>query len=94
MNDAKLLEINGADYTLYLVFLRQTAKFFLVITIFNAIFMIPLYVTGTPAQNSPALNTIMNDITVLNINENPGRMMFCYFSSIMIVSGLTFALIV
>jgi hypothetical protein len=53
LTDEKLLEINGADYTLYLVFLRQTAKFFAVVSIFNAIFMIPMFVSGDPAPNLP-----------------------------------------
>lgn len=68
LKDDKILELNGADYTLYLIFLRYTAVLFFVISVYNCIFMIPMYVTGTPA---PELRnqtvTIMNDITVLNI---------------------------
>ena len=94
LTDEKLLELNGADYTLYLVFLRQTAKFFLVITVFNAIFMIPMYFSGSPAPIGPLSKTIMNTITVINVTENNGKMMFTYFSSIVLVSCLGFYLII
>lgn len=93
ITDEKLLEINGADYTLYLVFLRQTAKFFAVVTVFNAIFMIPMFLSGEPVPELPLKPTIMNNITVINVTENPGKMMFTYFSSILLMSGLGFALI-
>jgi len=92
LTDEKLLELNGADYTLYLVFLRQTAKFFAVISIYNAIFMVPMFVSGTAAPN-PLKPTIMNTITVINVTNNPGKMMFTYFSSLLLISGFGFTLI-
>lgn len=48
LTDEKLLQLNGADYTLYLVFLRYTANFFAILTLFNIIFMIPMFVSGEP----------------------------------------------
>ncbi len=93
LTDEKLLEINGADYTLYLVFLRQTAKFFAIVSIFNAIFMIPMFVSGEPAENLPLQKTIMNTITVINVTNKNGKMMFTYFSSILLMSGFAFVLI-
>jgi len=53
LKDDKILELNGADYTLYLIFLRYTAVLFFVISVYNCIFMIPMYVTGTPAPDLP-----------------------------------------
>jgi Late exocytosis, associated with Golgi transport len=94
LTDEKLLELNGADYTLYLVFLRQTAKFFAVVSIFNAIFMIPMFVSGDPVTNLPLQPTIMNTITVINVTANNGKMMFTYFSSILLMSGFGFTLII
>ena len=93
LTDEKLLELNGADYTLDLVFLRQTAKFFAVVSIYNAIFMIPMFVSGEPAPNLPLQATIMNTITVINVTDKNGKMMFTYFSSILLMSGFGFALI-
>ena len=44
------VEINGTDYTLYLVFLRYAAFLCSVITMFNAVLMVPLYASGAPSQ--------------------------------------------
>lgn len=93
LTDDKLLELNGADYTLYLVFLRQTAKFFAILSIFNAIFMIPMFISGDPVANLPLKPTIMNTVTVINVTNNDGKMMFTYFSSIVFVSLCGFSLI-
>lgn len=46
LNDDKLIEINGIDYTLYLIFLRYAAVFFGLLTMFNLVCMIPIYATG------------------------------------------------
>lgn len=48
LNDDMLFEICGTDYTLYLIFLRMTSLLLFVITIFNAVIMVPIYVTGDP----------------------------------------------
>jgi len=40
--------MNGTDYTLYLIFLRFSAWFCLVITVLNCLIYIPIYVTGDP----------------------------------------------
>jgi len=52
LTDEKLLELNGADYTLYLVFLRYNANFFAILTLFNIIFMVPMFVSGEPDQKA------------------------------------------
>lgn len=49
LSDEKLVAINGTDYTLYLIFLRYCAVFFGCLTVFNLIFMVPIYITGDPA---------------------------------------------
>lgn len=91
LTDEKLLELNGADYTLYLVFLRQTAKFFLVMTVFNAVFMIPIYISGNSNTDLPSI--MLNSITVNNITAKNGKLMFTYFSSMILMSGMSFFLI-
>lgn len=90
LSDEKLIEINGIDYTLYLVFLRYCAIFFGGLTIYNLIFMIPIYVTGSPLEpldGSPAINSTMESITVLNVSANEGKFAYTFFSSLILVSG-------
>jgi len=88
LSDDKLVEINGLDYTLYLVFLRYSALFFACLTIYNLIFMIPVYVTGSPDPDAPSSsNTTMNQITILNVTKNNGKMAFTYFSSLFILAA-------
>jgi hypothetical protein len=48
INDKKLIELNGVDYTLYLVYLRYAATMFAVMTAFNCLVMIPVYASGKP----------------------------------------------
>lgn len=65
LNDEKLIEINGFEYTLYLVWLRNLSVFFALITFFNASFMLPTYLTGNPeidpiTHEPKALNSTMD----------------------------------
>lgn len=55
--------------------------------------MIPMFESGDPVKNLPLQPTIMNNITVINVTSNPGKMMFTYFSSILLMSGFAFVLI-
>lgn len=90
LSDEKLVEINGIDYTLYLVFLRYCAIFFAGLTIFNLIFMVPVYITGKPrfnADGTSTVNSTMDKITVLNITDRSGKLAFTYFASLLIVSS-------
>lgn len=90
LDDEKLIEINGIDYTLYLVFLRYSAIYFAGLTIYNLIFMIPIYLTGSPAvpfDGSPALNSTMEKVTVLNVTARSGKLAYTYFTSVILVSA-------
>jgi Late exocytosis, associated with Golgi transport len=51
IKDSRLVEINGVDYTLYLVYLRYAATLFAAITLFNCMVMIPIYASGDPTVN-------------------------------------------
>lgn len=55
LSDEKLVELNGVDYTLYLVFLRYSAVLCVAFTGWNCCVMIPMYVTGEPVP--PSKNT-------------------------------------
>jgi hypothetical protein len=73
LNDTKLVELNGADYTLYLVFMRYAACFFVAISAFGMIVMAPVYNAGEPRPvkiTGDETLTIMNKITILNITDN------------------------
>jgi len=83
LSDDKLIEINGIDYTLYLIFLRYSAVFFTFLTCFNLIFMVPVYITGTPLISMP-LNSTMDEITVINVTSESGRIAFSYFASLLV----------
>lgn len=63
LSDEKLIEINGIDYTLYLVFLRYVSYFFAGLTLFNMVCCEPIYMTGSPTPNedgTSSLNTTMD----------------------------------
>ena len=79
LNEDKLLEFNGIDYTLYLVFLRLLSFFFLAITLYNAIVMVPIYLSG---ENE---TTNMNKITVDHVSGN--KQIFSYFAALTIVTA-------
>lgn len=55
IKDQDLIQLNGVDYTLYLVYLRYAATLFTAITLFNCLVMIPVYASGKPIVN-PLLN--------------------------------------
>lgn len=91
LQDSRLLEINGIDYTLYLVMLRYFAVFMALITCFNAVVMLPTYLTGHPIGNSSPnllLNSTMDKITVLNVSGVDWKVNFSYFLSILLVSTM------
>ena len=83
LDDAKLVKINGIDYTLYLVFLRLCAAFFLFLTVFNAIIMVPIYVTNDPANTEVS----MEKISVINIANSPPKVTTTYFITLIVVSS-------
>jgi hypothetical protein len=90
LTDEKLIEINGIDYTLYLVYLRYCALYFAALTIYNLIFMIPIYVTGSPAEpedDIPVSLNAMEKMTVLNVTGRSGKLTYTYFSSLILVSA-------
>ena len=89
-------KMNGTDYTLYLVYLRYAAYFCFVITLINLGVMIPLYVSGEPAQadNWKTLGySSMNNLTILNITASQDKFDFVYLFTILVVSALAYWMI-
>jgi hypothetical protein len=42
----ELVELNGLDYTIYLVYLQHVFRFFAVLGIASIVFFVPLYLFG------------------------------------------------
>lgn len=96
LDDNSLQAICGTDYTLYLIFLRFSAYLLLVITIFNAVVIVPLYVTGDPMPSDNWKDndmSKMNAATVLNITGKQPKMVFAYICAIVIIPILAFYMI-
>lgn len=74
MSDAALVEFNGADYTLYLIFERYAAYFFLILSFLSLSVFMPIYLTGTAQAETIADESaeygysVINKITLLNIS--------------------------
>ena len=88
--------ICGTDYALYLIFLRSSAYLLLVITVFNAVVIVPLYVTGDPMPSDDwKANDLskMNVATVLNVTGTQPKMIFAYICAIVIIPTMAFYMI-
>ena len=97
LDDDKLQEICGTDYTLYLIFLRFSSVLLFVITLFNCVVMVPLYVTGDPMPSDDyhLVETMssMNAATILNVTGTKGKMIFSYIVAIIIIPTIAFYMI-
>ena len=90
LDDNSLREMNGTDYTLYLVFLRYLAYLFGAISVLNFILMIPIYASGNPSDNevTPKNESIMNFLTVLNITGSDAKMVIIYLFALFVIPGM------
>jgi hypothetical protein len=96
VNDDQMQKMNGTDYTLYLVYLRYAAYFCFIITLINMGVMIPMYVSGEPAQedNWKTLGlSSMNNLTILNITASQDKFDFVYVFTILVVSSIAYCMI-
>jgi hypothetical protein len=53
IDDKMLLELNGSDYTLYLIFIKHSIGVFLALTAFALVFLYPIYASGDPDGGTP-----------------------------------------
>jgi len=94
LNDEKLVELNGVDYTLYLVFLRYAAVLCATFTAFNCVCMIPLYVTGDPEPHTSSNDwSTMNVLTLLNVTDEPNKMAFTFVLEMVPVAACAFVML-
>jgi hypothetical protein len=89
-----MLRTMGADYALYLIYLRYAGNLCLAITLFNLVIMIPIYVSGDPLadddyKQNPELSS-MNLLTVLNITADESKMIFAYVIAVFIMPIFAF----
>ena len=91
LDDNSLQEMNGTDYTLYLVFLRYMAYLCGCYSILNFFLMIPIYASGKPDDTEVMDNntdSIMDFLTVLNITGSEGKMIFTYLIALFVIPGM------
>lgn len=93
LNDDQLVELNGVDYTLYLVYLRYCAVLCCIFTVFNSIIMVPIYATGSPTTLEFVNWSSMNVLTLLNVTANNRKMGFAFFITILPVSACAYILL-
>ena len=65
IKDEELKLIAGTDAALYIVFNRYAAIFFFLMTIFNFVVLLPIYVTGIPENQADVLDK--DNITLIVI---------------------------
>lgn len=85
ISDDQLVELNGIDYTLYLVFLRYVAVFCAGLTLFNCIFVLPCYLSGEPSRSDKASypSTVFK-ITAINITGDEGKLIYIFIITMVI----------
>jgi hypothetical protein len=81
IDDDKLLAMNGIDYTLYLVFTRYARNLFGILTLFGAIFMLPIYASGDPSKINKLSKSGsgMDVCTIINVTGTQGKLAFTFF---------------
>lgn len=86
IDDKMLLELNGSDYTLYLIFIKHSIGVFLALTAFALVFLYPIYASGDPDGGTPdQFQDKMNKLTIGNVSANDGKMVFAYFCAVFII---------
>ena len=97
LDDNQLKDICGTDYALYLIFLRMSAILLACITLFNCVFMVPLYVTGEPMPSDDyrLVETMskMNAATILNVTGTEYKMILAYICAVVLIPIAAFYMI-
>lgn len=71
IGEEDLIELSGADFALYLKFLKSQAIMFLVLSIINCAILIPIYYKGYPQPNEIVLD--FSKTSIINILGTPSR---------------------
>jgi len=93
INDEKMHLICGTDVALYLVYLRYSAYFFLLVSLIN-VFNVMMYLTGDPDvenlidQTTVYSKSFSRKITILNISASPWKVTVIFFICFVVVSRL------
>ena len=74
----------------------MTASLLLCINLFNAVIMVPMYVTGDPIPSDNwklTESSSMNAATILNITANPAKMITAFVCAIVVIPFFAFFMI-
>ena len=83
ISDTELKEVCGIDLALYLIFIRLSAIYFLVLSFLSLFAFIPIYVTGDPkhpedVQTSNGDVSFVDIITTLNVTGTAWKCKLAY----------------
>ena len=97
MTDNDLKVIAGTDAALYVIFLRYSAIFFFMITLFNFLTFMPIYVTGDPKtvqdiQDSNHDTIVIALMTAINITGNSIKQQIIFILMMLVYSVGAFML--
>lgn len=86
-DDEKLLNMNGFDFFVFLVFQRQIAYILTFVGVFGLVFLMPVYWTGDPLIKSKRVQSInnLNTFTILNVTANNSKIVYTYFVAMFII---------
>lgn len=92
IDDFKLQKICGTDIALYLIWLRYCSMFFMALSLINIV-IITIYVSGNPVMSTDEEKdeSILQVLTILNIQDNKVAVVSIFFYSMILVSGFVIA---
>jgi uncharacterized sodium:solute symporter family permease YidK len=72
IDDKTLFRINGADYTMYIVFIRYAASLTIGLSVFALVVLFPFYLTGEMNTKyiTPFVEDRLDHATVLNVTTS------------------------
>ena len=96
-SDEDMKIISGTDGALYVMFLRFVSLLFLVLTVVNCIFIIPIYISGDPSPKQLAALYQQNQtyydlykVTVINISDNGTKVAGTFSLIVLLTSTMSF----
>jgi len=64
------MQLNGIDYTLYLVFTRTTSYMFMAVSVLCFVIMVPIYASGGTNAKQKSNWSEMSVCTIINIKND------------------------
>ena len=95
LDDHRLLKLIGIDFTLYLVFLRHSGIFFLVLSLIVGVCHVPVYESGSPLVppgpkgSTFGISISMDTFTILNVTDRHWKLVFSFYSALLFIPVAT-----